>query len=64
MTSEETFYCSVHRGTAPLDQRELLDVAEQCSGPGIPVYACMPCVRTGVSLVALGAPPLGVRRAP
>lgn len=62
--TEETFYCPAHRGTAPVAQRELVGVAEQGSGPGIPAYACTPCVRTGRVTALLILAPVGIRRAP
>ena len=62
--SDDTFYCPAHQGTAPIEQRELVDMAEQGSGPGIPAYACTPCVLTGRTAALLALAPLGIRRAP
>jgi hypothetical protein len=37
--------CSVHQGDIPgAVGLILVGVIEQCSGPGIPVWACQPCV--------------------
>lgn len=68
------FQCIVHGGTAPAGQRVLVTVLEQCSGPGIPVFVCQPCVDTRGIKPALGPgeqldmpprPPAGgLRRAP
>lgn len=72
-----TQHCSIHRGDIPFDVKAVLVSAiEQGSGPGIPIYACQPCV-TKHKVVpfsdepddpAPGRPvypqPTGIRRAP
>lgn len=71
-----TQHCTIHRGDIPADVRAVLVSAiEQGSGPGIPIYACQPCVDrhevvpfaelpSDDAQAAYGQPPLGVRRAP
>lgn len=71
-----THHCSIHRGDIPASVTAVLVSAiEQGSGPGIPIYACQPCVdRHKVvpfaelpgddTQAAYGQPPLGIRRAP
>lgn len=72
-----TGHCSIHRGGIPAGvEAVLVDAIEQGSGPGIPVYACRPCV-TRHGVVPFGEapeedalrrpeypPPTGIRRAP
>jgi hypothetical protein len=68
------FRCVVHGGVTDAEQRVLVGVEEQCSGPGIPIFACQPCVDGRGITPALGpgehpppglhAPAGGLRRAP
>lgn len=73
-----TVHCAIHKGDVPDGVRAVLvDATEQGSGPGIPIYACQPCVdQHGIVPFSLGedeharirpglgAPPTGIRRAP
>lgn len=70
-----TQHCSIHRGDIPDGVTAVMVSAiEQGSGPGIPIYACQPCVDQhkvvpfaelpAGDVQAYGQPPLGVRRAP
>jgi hypothetical protein len=71
-----TQHCTIHRGDIPAGVRAVLVSAiEQGSGPGIPIYACQPCVAEHEVVPfaelpgddaqgAYGQRPLGVRRAP
>lgn len=73
-----TRHCSIHRGDIPAGVTAVLVSAiEQGSGPGIPIYACQPCVDRHEVVpfadapeddIAAGRPayplPSGIRRAP
>lgn len=72
-----TMHCSIHKGDIPATVRAVLVSAiEQGSGPGIPIYACQPCVDrykvvpfaelsdAGGLRRSVYPPPTGVQRAP
>lgn len=73
-----TQHCSIHRGDIPAGVTAVLVSAiEQGSGPGIPIYACRPCVdKHGITPFSEAdddgdsprrpgfPPPMGVQRAP
>lgn len=71
-----TQHCTIHRGDIPAGVKAVLVSAiEQGSGPGIPIYACQPCVAkhkvvpfAGDDDSGPGRPvypvPTGIRRAP
>lgn len=39
-------WCPRHRGYVPDHEAQIVAVTVTGSGPGVPVYACHPCVRT------------------
>lgn len=50
-----TRWCGIHHGYVQAEDAQIVGVVETGSGPGLPTYACMNCIRGN------GIVPLAVR---